>query len=248
MHTLALGAGGPGVLLLPANGKCAEFYEPLGRALAAHGTRVTLTTFAGFDGTPGRPGWDDLVAEARAALPGHRVLVGHSLGGLVALLVAAAEVDLDALVLLEPAVVPWSWAARLLGARYRRHEIDRIDRPGSGFENSGPWFRRLHDPVSFPREAMAIALRASDATPPEVTRHLHETADGLWPLPLARVRVPTLLVRGGSSGLLMALGQIALARHLRRAERATLPRAGHWMANEQDDALAEMVARFAGIG
>jgi len=76
---------------------------------------------------------------------------------------------------------------------------------------------------------------------------LVEGAADLCPLPFSQVTAPTLLIRGQSSGLMMRIGQWMQARHLPHAKTAVIHRAGHWMANEQDEAVADVIGRFVGV-
>ena len=82
-------------MILPSNGACAEFYRGLGRELASRQLHVSLTTLRGFDGRPPvlDPSWNALVEavlpEVEQRLCPGGILVGHSLGGLLALLIAA---------------------------------------------------------------------------------------------------------------------------------------------------------------
>ena len=66
----------------------------------------------------------------------------------------------------------------------------------------------------------------------------------IQPIPLGDIRVATLLVRGQSSGWAMKVGQRAIAKRIPNSRMAVLPDAAHWMANEQDAAIAELVVGF----
>ena len=90
-------------------------YDGAARAWAARGITVYAPDQRGFGGNPSReqwPGVDALVEDAvalshnlRARHPGVEfVVVGHSMGGGVALLAAARGLDADALVLAGPAI------------------------------------------------------------------------------------------------------------------------------------------------
>ena len=87
---------GPVLLVSPAMGVPATYYDPLASALAARGRDVLVTDLRGTGTSSVRPGRDSdfgyvemvtldypaLVAAARARFPHRRlVLVGHSLGG-----------------------------------------------------------------------------------------------------------------------------------------------------------------------
>ncbi|MFF7726644.1 alpha/beta fold hydrolase [Streptomyces sp. NPDC008001] len=107
--------GRPVAVLLPAMGAAARFYLPFARALHQEGLTVVTVDLRGHgEATPAvargvRFGYREMaeedlpavVAAVRAALPGRPVvLVGHSLGGQLALLHAAAgRESVDAVVL-----------------------------------------------------------------------------------------------------------------------------------------------------
>ncbi len=233
-------------VILHGNGLYPAFYTGLATELADRGVACHIPALPGFSGRkPTSPGWHALLeataTETGALLGANGVLVGHSLGGLVALLLAARQPP-RALVLLEPAVIPWRALARFGAFLYRaKAQQDAPDR----VPNRGPWFWRMHDPDRLPEAVMRGALSASAATDHTTLDALQAGLADLYPLPFDAVRCPTLVVRGASSGPVMAWGQRDLARRLPCAHTAVIPQAGHWLANEQDAALAAAIARFA---
>lgn len=234
------------IALLHGNGLCADFYASLCTELSSRGHRCSAIDLPGFAGqpSPSPRSWSGLLdtvePAVRDALGDRGVLVGHSLGGLVALLLAP-RLPLRAMVLLEPALIPWPWLARI-GARLYARQVF-TDRPPT-FSNRGPWFWRLHDPASFPPDPMQLVLATGAQTDRHLVAALQEQLPSLYPLPFDRVSVPTLVVRGGSSGPVMALGQRDLLRRLPDATGAVIPQAGHWLANEQDSLLAAAIDDF----
>ena len=250
METVALAPEGPAVgtvVVLPGNDLCAPFYEPLGRQLAERGLAVTLTTLPGYGGTePLDPvTWDGLLAEVTALVRAQArpvALVGHSLGGLTAFL-AAAQLgdDLDHLVLMEAPVVPWRWLAARGADRYDRQVIEG-DR--GGFDNHGPGYLRIADPGAFPAEAMAAAIACRRTSDPGTPKALIADGPDLYPLPYDQVLQPTLLIRGDASGAMLRLGAWDLRRRLHDARIEVIEGAAHWLANEQDAALASAIAEF----
>lgn len=92
---------GPDVILIPGYGSSREVWRPLaGRLAATH--RVHLVQYAGFAGEPWTHGDGPLLAPAVAAVEGYieaqglerPAVIGHSMGGLSALLLAQARPDL----------------------------------------------------------------------------------------------------------------------------------------------------------
>jgi len=222
---------------------CAEYYLPLAQLLADRGVAVQLVTLPGYNGTEPIPdlNWERLLETLLPVVSKHRALIGHSLGGLCSIpLAAKLGDDLDHLILMEPGVVPWKSVARFGAWWYRRSVVDRKE---PEFKNRGPWYWRIHDPDRFPPEAMEIVLRSDASTDIETPRGLTGRFADLYPLPFEDIRAKTLMVRGGSSGVMMAWGSWLVGRRL-EANYAVIPDAGHWMANEQDALLAEAIGGF----
>ena len=206
---------------------------------------MTLDAFVG-QGDAAAASWPALVeavlAAARAHLSPGGVLVGHSLGGLVALLAAGApgaEGVIGRLALLEPAIAPTARLARR-AARAYRGRVAFGDR--ARFENWTGSFRRLARPEAFPAWALEryLANRARGA--PAVTGALLDALPALYPLP--RPRAPALVLCGAASGWRARGGAWLVARRL-GARRVTVPAAGHWLANEADAAVAAALLQFA---
>ncbi|MCA9491149.1 MAG: alpha/beta hydrolase [Myxococcales bacterium] len=242
---MAPGTDRSDVAILHANGVGPGFYAGLSAALERRDLPTVVPDLPGFCGAPAAgTGWapllDAVERDVRGRLDGDGVLVGHSLGGLLALLLAP-RLPLRALVLLEPAVIPWRWLARLGAALYVRQVFDGPQ----VFTNRGPWYWRLHDPTSFPPEVLALVDQAHARTDGAVVAALNADLPSLYPLPFGRIRAPVTVVRGASSGPVMALGQRDLVRRLPVAHAVTIPAAGHWLANEQDEALADVIALAA---
>lgn len=229
-------------MVLHGNDLCGEFYLGLAEALAARGVRTTLVTLPGFHDVPPlpRPGWPAMVEAVRRVFSGG-ALVGHSLGGLLALLVAAQRpAGLERLVLLEPAILPWRWLGRAVMARYRRRVVDG-DR--ARFENWSGSFYRVHDEARFPKEAMALYLACRQARDGATIAALLDGIPTLYPLPFGEVTVPARILVGGSSGVRQRWLAGVVGRRL-SAGVDVIARAGHWLVNEQDAAVAERICAF----
>jgi pimeloyl-ACP methyl ester carboxylesterase len=232
---------------VPGNDLSPPFYRRLCEALAAEGLTATATSVPAFVGCGPEAGWEDLVdallADVRVHLAEGGVLVGHSLGGLLAFLAAARRPpEVERLVLLEPAIAPWASLARRAAESYRRGVVER-DR--DRFVNWTGAFRRVARPAAFPREALDLYLANRRAGDPTRVAALLEALPGLYPLPFARVEAPVLLVRGARSGWRAALGARSLRGRFRGAQLEVIRGAAHWLANEADAAVAAATARFA---
>jgi pimeloyl-ACP methyl ester carboxylesterase len=106
-----LGGAGPPMVLVHGLGGSKENWMLVARPLAERGYRVLAPDLAGFGATPLDGRESDLETNRRivdaliAGGTGPAVLVGHSMGGLVAMMQAASNPDSVArLVLLDPAV------------------------------------------------------------------------------------------------------------------------------------------------
>lgn len=231
--------------ILHSNGMSASFYKPLMEELATRGISSVAWDLPGFSGpSPERMGWEGFLDAVRGpvadALEPNGLLLGHSLGGLAAVLLAP-ELRLRGLVLMEPAVIPWRWLARLGAEVYVRRVFDGP----KGFTNRGPWFWRLHDPASFDAKWIAEVDANHAGADRALVGSLHTGLPQLYPLPFARITAPTLVVRGTSSGPVMKLGQRDLVQRIAGAVPVTIEGAGHWLANEQDERIAVAIADFA---
>ncbi len=188
---LALDAPGAemGVVILHGFGDTPQTVESLARALHANGLDVvapllpghgrTLRDFAGS--TPAQ--WLAAAREAHGAMRARHervALIGLSLGGALATIVAADDPKLASLVLLAPYLDAPRWL-RVLS--YASPEI-AVVLPYVG----GDALRSIHDP-----EARAKAL-AYGATTPGLVRELIRAADDARAV-LARVAAPTLYIQ-----------------------------------------------------
>jgi len=238
----------PLIVLLHGGAANVHWWEPLAEALAEC-FHVVALDFRGH-GESDFPealkvgafsdDLDALLAELRAH---EAILVGHSLGGRIALEHAASRDRVRALVLLDVArgtPVPTGEATRRalgLSRTYRSRE-DAIAR-----------FRFLPPALSVSEDVrLAIAERS-----------VQERSDGRFafrfdprwfgvpsrPLPpLAAVGCPALVVRGSESTLLTEAGARAWAKEIPNAELLVVPGAGHHVHLDRPDAVREAIRAF----
>lgn len=249
MARIDVGEGNTRALVVHGNDLCGKLYVPLAEALARRGVACTLVTLPGFAGEPPllSPSWaalvdvlEELCQELRPTL-----LVGHSMGGLLTLLLAARRpTSVRALALLEPAIFPGPFVARIAARRYLKRVVRAPRDRDDAFQNDNGGQRRLAHPERFPPSLFALhreARRTSDAGTAEA---LFTSLPALWPLPFAAVSVPVLLVRGARSGVLSRVQTADLARRF-RSRPVVMKDAAHWLLGEADEAVAEAVASFA---
>ena len=188
---IALEAGGApmGVVILHGFGDTPLTVESLAHALNAAGFDVSAPLLPGHGrtlrafATSTRSAWIAAARDAYAAMRarhGSVALVGLSLGGALATIVAADDASLASLVLLAPYFDAPAWLRMLTPFS----AVIGIVMPYVG----GDPLRSIHDPV-----ARAKAL-AYGAVSPAVARQLVRTADEARAV-LARVRAPTLYVQ-----------------------------------------------------
>jgi pimeloyl-ACP methyl ester carboxylesterase len=224
-------------LLVPGSDLRPAFYAGLVKALDAKDISLHVVDLQG----KGAPTWDAQLEALAAVCHEQRptMLLGHSLGALHAQLHAArASEGLERVVLLEPAICPWAWLARFSARAYRRGVVEG---QGARFVNKVAGFRRVANPGAYPPAMIALYERTRRELDPRWTASLLGGIPALYPLPKPKAR--TLVVRGASSGWRTALMLWALRGYL-GAKACTIPRAGHWLANEADEPLAVQIARF----
>lgn len=239
------GGGAPErMLLVHGYDLCGAFYRPLAERLASGGLELTAPTLPGFCGEPplAEPSWEALVDRIAASAEGHGYLAGHSVGALLAVLAAARRPPgLRGLILLEPAVFVHAWMARRAARRY----LDQVVRgPREPFHNWNGAMRRVADPDRYPPAAIELYLECRRRADRATGEALFGALPSLYPLPLDRVEVPTLIVVGGAAGWRGRLLADLLRRRLPDARRQVLPEAGHFLVHEDDPALAAHILAF----
>jgi len=250
-HTLAYTevGSGPPLLLLHGWGASSRFWWESIRELDGDFRCITLDWLGyGASDHPGRPVGLDGHADAVAtllrelAIEGATV-VGHSMGGTIAAMAAAAGAPIGRLVLVAPMVR----AADGLNRRSRRllwPGVRHLVRPLIGMRPFARWVAanstfELPIPDLFITGAMeadrtvlmddAVALGGVDLTPL-----------------LPGIRQPTLLVTGRNDAVLRSAPLETARRLLPDAELVRFDRCGHCPPLEVPARFAEVVARFAG--
>lgn len=183
--------------------------------------------------------------------PAH--LVGSSYGALTSLVCAVCSPQsVRSLVLAEPPILPWLKRSAQGQALFDAFVNDAWQPAARAFEtgdrtggvrafvngiSGAAVFDEVPEPVRALQLDNAAALQAETEARSENYFSMLACED------VARVRVPTLLLRGERSPLMFGLVLDELARCL-PAERATIPGASHSMASGNPEAFNETVLAF----
>ena len=244
---------GPTVVLVPGSCSTGAAWRPI-IARWGNGFRCVTTSLLGYGGTAERrTALDaDIAHEAemletvirRASCPVH--LVGHSFGGLVALAVALRNrVKLLSLAIIE---APAAGLLRSLG----KHQHYRAFR-----EMTNRYFAAVHAGDEAAIESMIDFYGGAGtfaAWPQRVRSYAIETtavnildwesAYGFQPssASLAKVEVPTLVLRGGASHPAVQCANELPAERMPKASVVTLAGAAHFIISTHAEEVAWMIA------
>jgi carboxylesterase len=224
-----LGEGSRGALLLHGFAGTPPELRRLGEHLAAHGWRCRAPAMAGHATTPEdleRTTWQDWAASARGALRElqaecERVVVaGQSMGGSMALHLAAQDDRVDAVATLAAPVWLSDWRLRLLPvAKY----VVRWDT--SDPEDVDLWWPEAVDELYSYGRRPTRAIRQLDVFTGVVRREL------------ALIRQPVLVMHGGRDRVIDPRNSADIERGLvcsAAVERHVYPRSGHGMSVDVD--------------
>lgn len=264
------GGDGPSLHLAHANGFPAASYRSLIGLLTPAFRVVSLEArpLWSNDDPETLASWHPMAAELRAGLRrrGLRGLlgVGHSLGGTLSALAAAAEPELfSALVLIDPVIFTWPrswfWSAMqgaggarrfplVRRARERRVEWPDRDSVRTAYR-SRPAFR------SWEPEAFEDYLAAGFADAPgggvrlryprEWEARIFEVCPAdVW-RELARIPVPILFVRGEASDTFLGTAARRGVRELADARLVEISGSSHFLPFERPAEVAHEIVRFA---
>lgn len=225
----ALGAGPRGALLLHGFAGTPPELRRLGEHLAGHGWRCAAPAMAGHATTPEdleRTTWRDWAASAQRALDelaaecDHVVVAGQSMGGAMALHLAAHDDHIEAVATLAAPVWLSDWRLRLLPVA--KHVV-RWD--VSDAEDVDLWWPEAVNELHSYGRRPTRAIRQLDLFTGAVRREL----------PL--VRQPVLVMHGGRDRVIDPRNAADVERGLvcsARVERHMYPRSGHGMSVDVD--------------
>ena len=260
-HWIEWGEGAP-VLMLHGNRSNAHSFDDLGPALAG-GRRVLALDLRGH----GESAWHpearyriaDFASDVLAFLDHQGLervaLLGHSLGGVTALLFAAEHPERLTRLVVEDAGPPSERASRNIFARSARQPTGFKD-PGEALaylrgagglsaaaatRTLATGLRREHDWTLAYRADVAGMARS------RASGDLLLTAAGQWPC-VERRAMPTLVVRGGESAVLDADVAREMARRNPRIAVVEIEGAGHSVHADRPDEFLRAVDGFLGRG
>ncbi|HET9051370.1 MAG TPA: alpha/beta fold hydrolase [Candidatus Dormibacteraeota bacterium] len=224
-----LGDGRRGALLLHGFAGTPPELRRLGLHLAGRGWRCSAPALAGHASTPadlGRTRWQDWARSAAAALEDLRrdcdvvCVAGQSMGGSMALHLAAQDPSITAVAALAAPIWLRDWRLRLLPAV---HHVVRWYSPD-------PADVDLHDTEAV-TELWSYGRRPTSSIV-ELTRFIRAVRDEL-----ATVRAPVLLLHGGRDRTVDPRNMTDIASRLvcsAAVEQQLLPRSGHAVSVDVD--------------
>ena len=189
---------------------------------------VTMSRFA-----------DDLVALLRGLTIGPVVLIGHSMGGYVALNWVDRHPDLVSGLVL---VGTRAGADTVEGAGKRLAAAAKVRTEGAAFVIDDMAPKMLAAGHQDPDLARQVRALMEPASPPGLANALEGMADRAdVTSSLARIGVPTLVVTGTEDTLIPPSESALLASHIAGAELELIPGAGHLAAFEQPEAFNRLL-------
>ncbi|WP_231123879.1 alpha/beta fold hydrolase [Nocardioides sambongensis] len=256
LNTLDVGQRGSRILFLHGLFGQGRNWMTIGKALADE-HRITMVDLPDHGRSPWTERFDYLtVADAVAALidaSDPATVVGHSMGGKVAMLLALRHPDLvRRLVVADMSPVRYRETPGGL-ARYAR-ALDHLDLSAvSGREDADRLLRaEVDDPTvrSFLLQNLRrdsgpsgwrwqanLALLERDM--PLIADWPEDALDGVAPY-----QGPVLWVAGGRSSYVTAEYEPAMERWFPRHRKLVIKQAGHWVHSEQPEIFTEAVRRF----
>lgn len=251
LRAVRAGAGRP-VVLLHGFGESLISWRGAFDRLAAHSDVVALD-LPGF-GLSDKPasGYSNdtlaaVVLDAMTSLGmAHATLVGHSMGGAIAVATALrAPERVDALVLVDPAVSAGTWGFK--PPRDAASTTDWLRRAIARYETLRPRFTAPHDPSWLAEDSTALAYSPSNdsAYGRAIQAVLREfDFDYLTPARASRLHLPVLLLWGEFDQVVPPQVGRTLLLGLPQATLEVVPRSLHRPHVERPDTVAAMIESF----
>jgi pimeloyl-ACP methyl ester carboxylesterase len=248
------------ILLCHGGSAHCHWWDDVAPRLSAHG-RVLALDFRGH----GRSEWasqyglpahlNDLITFVRDHLRTQVILVGHSMGGEIAIRVAAGNPELlKGLVIADASASGLPLKTRLIWKWKRRNQLG--PRPEFPTKEALIARFRLSPPGHnlTPQGLAALALKGAEQLAngnwafrfDPNTRKLPRG----WRLPRCRIediKMPVLIIRGEHSGLVSDRQVQQLQRRIPGSQLRTIPSAYHHLSLDNPDATAAAIAEFAAV-
>jgi pimeloyl-ACP methyl ester carboxylesterase len=256
-HQRCLKPASPTILLCHGGSAHCHWWDDVAPQLIAYG-RVLALDFRGH----GRSQWasqygltahlDDLITFVRGHLRKRVVLVGHSMGGEIAMRVAAGHPELlEGLVVADASSSGLPLKTRLIWRWKRRKQSG----PRPEFPNRAALVARFRlSPPGHnltPAALAALALKGAEQLPSgnwafRFDPNTRKLSPG-WRLPGCRIqdiRLPALIIRGEHSGLVTDRQARQMQRRIRGSQLKTIPSAYHHVSLDNPEATAAAIAEF----
>ncbi|MEQ6900136.1 alpha/beta fold hydrolase [Nocardioides sp. YIM 152588] len=257
LHSLTLGEHGSPVVFLHGLFGQGRNWTTIGKALAGE-HRILMVDLPDHGRSPWTDHFDyfEVAEKVAAVVPddGTATVVGHSMGGKVAMLLALTQPGLVRRLVVSD-MSPVRYAETPGGLSRYPHALNAIDLTtlGSREEADGLLAPVAPDPAvrgfllqNLRRDADGDGWRWQ-ANLPLLERDLPTIAD--WPEDrlegVAPFEGPVLWVAGGRSSYVTEEYEPAMDRWFPNNRRLVIKEAGHWVHSEQPEIFAEAVRRFA---
>ncbi|PID36555.1 MAG: alpha/beta hydrolase [Rhodobacterales bacterium] len=190
------------------------------------------------------PGMAADLAEVIEALGGEADVIGHSMGGKAAMMLALTRPERVArLLVADIAPVTYTHSHAPLIAAMRGLDLSRIDSRSAADQALAA---SIDDP-----SLRAFLLQSLDLRGRKWRLNLEVLERDLprilgWPETDAQFTGPTLFLAGDASNYVLAEHRAAIKRHFPTARQAKLPGVGHWLHAEAPRAFEETARAFLG--
>jgi len=233
---------GPDVLMLHGVGLCADAWAPQIDALVQAGFRVTAPDMPGHGASRAGAGTrlSDYVAPLARALNGPTVVIGHSMGAMIALGLADAVADRVAGVVAMNAIFQRSPEAAT-AVRARAAALDGMTIPDPA-PTLHRWFGGAATPA---RTACEGWLRHVDPAAYKSTYAVFATEDGPAPATLAALQCPALYLTGADEPNSTPAMSEAMADRTPDGAAMVIDGAAHMLPMTHHGTVSDILCRFA---
>lgn len=240
---------GETILILHGNGADALFYQPLIQALSQD-YRVLVPDLPGFGKSIARYPLKmnhylaDLEAFIQSHVSGPLHLIGHSLGAYIAYLLQLRGnlPDLKNVIWLEAALFRMNLPVRLLMPLYGWRHAHSPHNAQIVRARLKDWCWDNYNHVPLRRESFVQSYFRSDA---RVQGMFFGYASRLWPYRFEQINTPLLCIRG-EKDTFISRSTDWLMTQIPGAQGKIIPQAGHFMLDENNEALEAAIREFMG--